>query len=165
MNGIGGILMVVIVAILVTGGCMNAAAPSPEAVPTAKITPAPLPSQVVVTETPRIELARLQVDQYGLDPTGGDVFEFTGKVSIGSGTYRSVMVIIRYSDGQEYSTDAGGMGGSNATIQPFFIYPGKHYLGQEPERIIQLDGRRYSTDYRYENGTLYWVAFADNILH
>ena len=74
MNSISGIFLVVLAAVLVTGGCMNAAPPSPDTVPTAKIIPPPLPSQVVVSETPRIALARLLVDQYSRDPTGGDVF-------------------------------------------------------------------------------------------
>jgi hypothetical protein len=164
--GTAGFFCIVLAATLVTSGCLQApAGSSTGSIPT--VTPlatAPVLTPVLETALPRVELARLQVDHFGLDPSGGNVYEFTGKVSISSGVYRSVAIIIRYPDGQEYSYDAGGMGGSNATIKPFFLYPGDHYRGQDPQKIIQLDSKRYGTVYRYENGVLAWVVATNTVL-
>ena len=164
--GTAGIFCFVLAAILITSGCLQAPAGSPVvSVPTeTPLAPIPVPTPVLETAVPRIEFARLQVDHFGLDPTAGDVYEFLGKVSIGPGAYNSVKVIVRYNDGQEYSYDAGAMGGSNVTIKPFFLYPGDHYRGQNPQKIIQLDNQRYGTVYRYENGIQVWVATRDNPL-
>jgi hypothetical protein len=75
-----------------------------------------------------------------------------------------VQVILRYPDSQEYAYDAGGMGGSNATVRSFFLYPSDHYRGTNPEKIIALDGKRYATIYRYENGVLAWIATPDSLI-
>ena len=44
---------------------------------------------------------------------------------------------------------------------PSSFTPGSITWARTRRRIIQLDDRRYSTSYRYENGSLYWIAFAD----
>ena len=164
--GTTGIFCIILAATLVTSGCLQApAGSSTVSIPTeTPLATAPVPTPVLETAVPRVELARLQVDQFGLDPSAGNVYEFTGKVSISSGVYRSVVIIIRYPDRQEYSYDAGGMGGSNATIKPFFLHPGDHYRGQNPQQIIQLDNQRYGTVYRYENGMLTWIVTTDTVL-
>jgi len=59
-----------------------------------------------------------------------------------------VPVILRYPDSQEYACDAGGMGGADATLQPFFLFPDDRYKGTNPEKIIAPDGKRYGTEYR-----------------
>jgi hypothetical protein len=117
-----------------------------------------------VTRAPTNEIVRITVDHFGLDPSNGDVYEFTGVVSINGGEYQSVQVILRYPDSQEYAYDAGGMGGSNATVRSFFLYPSDHYMGTNPEKIIALDGKRYATIYRYENGVLAWIATSDSLI-
>jgi hypothetical protein len=75
-----------------------------------------------------------------------------------------VQVILRYPDSQEYVYDAGGMGGANATLKPFFLYPADRYQGTNPEKIVALDGRMYGTVYDYNNGAVDWVAKTDNVV-
>jgi len=92
-------------------------------------------------------------------------YEFVGKVQINNGIYQSVQVILQYPDSQEYSYDVGGMGGSNQTIKEFSLFPADRYKGTNPEKIIALDGKRYATAYKYENGLIAWVATPDNPLN
>jgi hypothetical protein len=56
------------------------------------------------------------------------------------------------------------MGGSNVTLKPFFLYPDNRYMGTNAEKIIALDGKRYDTIYRYEDGVLVWIATADTVV-
>ncbi len=37
-------------------------------------------------------------------------------------------------------------------------------MGTNPDKIIALDGKRYATTYRYENGVISWVAKRENLL-
>jgi hypothetical protein len=85
-------------------------------------------------------------------------------IHVNNGPYQSVQVILRYPDSQEYAYDAGGMGGANATLKPFSLFPADRYKGTNPEKIIVLDGKRYGTEYRYENGVIAWIATADTVL-
>jgi hypothetical protein len=60
--------------------------------------------------------------------------------------------------------DAGGMGGSNATLKPFYLYPDDRYKGRNPEKIISLDGKQYGTKYHTEKMVDYWIANTDNVV-
>jgi hypothetical protein len=85
-------------------------------------------------------------------------------VSVYNGVYDAVRVIIMYADGQHYSYDAGGMGGSNATVKPFYLFPDKRYAGQNPEYYIQLGDTVYSTQYEYGNGGIIRIATSADAL-
>jgi hypothetical protein len=99
-----------------------------------------------------------------MNPATETIYEFVGKVQVNNGPFRSVQVILLYPDSQEYAYDAGGMGGANATLKPFSLFPADRYKGTNPEKIIVLDGKRYGTVYRYENGVIAWIATADTVL-
>ena len=148
--------LLLLTGLAVFSGCTATTGPTPQ---TTVITPATL-----ITALPVDEVARIQGDHFGLDPSNGDVYEFTGKVQVNDGVYHSVQVILRYPDGQEYTYNAGGMGGSNVTLKPFFIYPDNRYMGTNPDKIIALDGKRYHTIYRYEDGVLVWIATSDTVV-
>jgi hypothetical protein len=57
------------------------------------------------------------------------------------------------------------MGGANATIKPFYIYPDKRYNGKDFEKIIVLDGKKYGTQYNYDKGAIAWIATTGNSLN
>lgn len=132
--------------------------PTPDIITPVKATPVP------VTQLPASEVARITVEHFGLNPSTESIYEFLGKVQVDAGIYRSVKVVLRYPDMQEYVYDAGGMGGSNATVKPIYLYPDQRYMGTNPEKIIELDGRQYTTIYRYENGVLVWAAMRENAI-
>jgi hypothetical protein len=161
-----GIFLLLILAVSVAfSGCTATTGPTPQR---AVITPeplTPLKTTTPITPLPVGEIARIKVDHFGMDPTTATVYEFVGKVQINNGMYQSVQVILRYPDSQEYSYDVGGMGGSNQTIKEFSLFPADRYKGTNPEKIISLDGKRYATAYRYENGLIAWVATTDNPLN
>jgi hypothetical protein len=156
--------LLLLTGLAVFSGCTATTGPTPQ---TTVMTPepvTPLTPATLITALPVDEVARIQVDHFGLDPSNGDVYEFTGKVQVNDGVYHSVQVILRYPDGQEYTYNAGGMGGSNVTLKPFFIYPDNRYMGTNPDKIIALDGKRYHTIYRYEDGVLVWIATSDTVV-
>jgi len=161
-----GILLLLILAVLVAfSGCTATTGPTPQS---SVITPDPLTPVKTTTPTtplPVGEIARIKVGHFGMDPTTATVYEFVGKVQINNGIYQSVQVILQYPDSQEYSYDVGGMGGSNQTIKEFSLFPADRYKGTNPEKIIALDGKRYATAYKYENGLIAWVATPDNPLN
>lgn len=162
------ILHVPIILLLVTGlvafsGC-TATGPTP---PATVLTPepvTPLTTATIVTALPVNELARIKVDHFGLNPATENVYEFVGTLHVSGGPYQSVKVILRYPDTQEYVADMGGMGGSNATLKPFSLFPDNHYMGTNPDKIVVLDGKGYSTVYRYDNGDLVWIATAGDLI-
>jgi hypothetical protein len=158
------IILLILAGLVAFSGCTGSPGASPPATVMTPDTITPLTTTTIVTRAPVNEIARITVDHFGLDPSTGDVYEFTGAVLINSGEYQSVQVILRYPDSQEYAYDAGGMGGSNATVRSFFLYPSDHYRGTNPEKIIALDGKRYATIYRYENGVLAWIATPDSLI-
>ena len=156
------ILLILLSGLVAFSGCTATTGPAPEATTMTPDTTTPVRTTTIVTRAPTDEIARITVDHFGLDPSTGDVYEFVGKVQVSNGVYQSVQVILRYPDGQEYAFDAGGMGGSNATIKQFSLFPDDRYNGTNPQKVIALDGKRYGTVYRYENGVLAWVAMSDN---
>jgi hypothetical protein len=87
-----------------------------------------------------------------------------GKVQTREGPYRSVQVLLHYPDNQEYSYDVGGMGGANATIKEFSLFPADRYKGTNPEKIVVLDGTRYGTVYKYEDGLIAWIATPGSVV-
>jgi len=103
-------------------------------------------SAPTITSQPKLSGTQLAsyTGDFGFDPTTGIVYSFKGDVSINSGTYNSVQVIIRYPNSQTYNYDAGPMGGSNPTIKPFFIFPDTRYKNDEPTFYIQLDKNKYT---------------------
>lgn len=139
-------------------GSSNTSARAPVLTPD-PITPVKTTSPV--TPLPAGEIARIRVDHFGMNPTTETIYEFMGTVMVNKAVYQSVQVILRYPDTQEYVSDIGGMGGSNPTVKEFALFPADRYKGINPEKIIVLDGRRYGTVYRYEDGALSWVAMSD----
>ena len=92
-------------------------------------------------------LGSIQSDGYIINDK--DIYYFPGKVSIASGAFSSVKIILRYSDSQEYIFDAGGMGGSNPTVKQFILFPDLRYTGRQPKYYIKADDKEYeaiSTD-------------------
>ena len=154
------ILLLIIAGMAAFPGCTGTTGPAQTPVLTPDtITLVKAPT--LLTPVPAPEIARITVDHFGMNPSTGSIYEFVGMVQVNGGVYRSVKVILRYSDTQEYAYDAGGMGGSNQTIKPFSLFPDDRYKGTNPEKIIVLDGKRYITEYRYENGVLAWIATSD----
>lgn len=156
------LLFLILAGLMASAGCTATTGPSP---PTPVLTPdtiTPVRTTTPVTPLPVNEIARITVGHFGMNPSTESIYEFVGTVQVNDGVYQSVQVILRYPDTQEYTYDAGGMGGSNVTIKPFFLYPSDHYKGTNPGKILALDGKRYATLYRYENGVLAWIATSDN---
>jgi len=154
----GALLLVLVILAAALGGCTATTGPAP---PATILTPepvTPLTPAVTVTPLPSGEIARIKVDHFGMNPSTETVFEFTGSLHVSGGPYRSAQVTLKYPDGQEYPADLGGMGGANATIRSFTLFPADRYKGANPEKIISLDGTQYGTTYRYENGNIFWVA-------
>jgi hypothetical protein len=159
-----GILLLILAGLVAFSGCTGSTGAAP---PTTIMTPdpiTPVKTATLVTRLPVSEIARIQVDHFGMNPSTETVYEFVGKVQVNNGPYQSVQVILRYPDTQEYTYDAGGMGGANATVKPFYLYPADRYKGTNPEKIIALDGKRYGTVYRYEDGIIAWIATTGNLV-
>jgi hypothetical protein len=159
MNSTTACLILLLLAGLVAfSGCASTTGPTP---PATVMTPepiTPLKTTTLITRLPVNEIARIKVDHFGMNPSTETIYEFVGTLQVNDGPYQSVQVILRYPDGQEYAYDLGGMGGSNQTLKPFFLYPADRYKGTNPDKIIVLDGKRYATVYRYENGVIAWIA-------
>jgi hypothetical protein len=157
----GFILLVLLAGLAAFSGCTGTPGASP---PTTVMTPdtiTPLTTATLVTRLPSNEIARIKVDHFGMNPATESIYEFVGRVQVNEGVYQSVQVTLRYPDSQEYAYDVGGMGGSNQTLKPFSLFPANRYQGTNPEKIIVLDGKSYTTVYRYENGAIAWVATTD----
>lgn len=151
-------LLLILAGLVAFSGCIGSTGAAP---PTTVMIPdpiTPVKTATLVTRLPVGEIARIRVDHFGMNPSTETVYEFVGKVQVRNGPYQSVQVILRYPDTQEYVYDVGGMGGANATVKPFYLYPADRYKGTNPEKIIALDGKRYGTVYWYENGSIAWVA-------
>jgi hypothetical protein len=156
------ILLLLIAGLVAFSGCTTTTGPTPQ---TTLMTPEPITpvtTTTLVTPLPVSEIARITVDHFGMNPSTETVYEFVGRVQVNNGPYQSAEVILRYPDTQEYAYDAGGMGGANSTLKPFYLYPADRYKGTNPEKIIVLDGKRYGTVYRYEDGVIAWIATTDN---
>ena len=165
LKTIGIFLLLILAVLVVFCGCTATTGPIPQST---VITPEPLTpvkTTTPITPLPVGEIARIKVDHFGMDPTTATVYELVGQVQINNGMYQSVQVILLYPDSQEYSYDVGGMGGSNQTIREFSLFPADRYKGTNPEKSISLDGKRYATAYKYENGLIAWVATTDNPLN
>ena len=157
-------LLALLAMLVAFSGCTATTGPTPAATVMTPEPITPLTTTTLITPLPVNEVARIKVDHFGLDPSNADVYEFVGTIHVNDGVYQSVKVILRYPDGQEYAYDARGMGGSNVTLKPFFLYPDNRYMGTNPDKIISLDGKRYNTVYRYINGDLVWIAMPDNLI-
>jgi hypothetical protein len=158
------ILFLILAMLAVFSGCTATTGPTPLAT---VITPEPITpvkTTTLVTPLPVSEIARIKVDHFGMNPATESIYEFVGTLQVNKGPYQSVQVILRYPDSQEYAYDMGGMGGSNATLRQFSLFPADRYKGTNPEKIIALDGKRYGTVYRYEDGVLVWIATPDNLV-
>jgi ABC-type Fe3+-hydroxamate transport system substrate-binding protein len=158
------ILLLLIAGLVAFSGCTTMTGPTLQ---TTVLTPEPITpvkTMTLVTPLPVTEIARIRVDYFGMNPSTETVYEFVGKLQVNTGPYQSVQVILRYPDTQEYAYDLGGMGGANATLKPFYLYPDDRYKGTNPEKIIALDGKRYGTVYNYDKGIIAWIATADNLV-
>ena len=158
------ILILILAGTMTFSGCTGTGGPAPQAAVLTPDTITPLRTTTVVTRLPSSEIARITVGHFGMNPATGSIYEFVGTVQVNDGPYRSVQVILRYPDSQEYVYDAGGMGGANATLKPFSLFPDDRYKGTNPAKIIVLDGTRYGTVYRYENGVIAWIATPDDAI-
>lgn len=156
------LLLLILAGLVAFSGCTSTTGPAPQTPVMIPDPITPVKTTLLVTPLPVNEVARITVDHFGMNPSTGTVYEFTGKVQVNNGPYQSVQVILRYPDSQEYAFDAGGMGGANATLKPFYLYPADRYKGTNPEKIIALDGKPYGTVYRYKDGVIAWVATTDN---
>jgi hypothetical protein len=119
-------------------------------------------SGTVITAIPSTELARIQQDLLGVASGTGSLYQFKGKLTTDGGTYKSVRVIMRYPDGQQYVFDAGNMGGASPTVKSFALFPDSSYQGQVAKYFIRLDGNEYATVYQYTDGTIYRIATSDS---
>lgn len=165
MNPIIACLLLVLAAgTIAFAGCTATTGPTPQAPVMTPEPVTPLTTTVPVTPLPAGEIARIRVDHFGLNPSTETVYEFVGSLHVSGGPYRSVQVILKYPDGQEYSCDLGGMGGANATRKSFSLFPADRYKGTNPEKIVFLDGRQYGTVYRYEDGVIFWIASPENLI-
>jgi hypothetical protein len=156
------ILLILLAGLVAFSGCTGTTGPAPQTTLMTPDTITPVRTTTILTRLPVNEIARITVEHFGMNPSSDSIYEFVGKVQVSDRMYRSVQVILRYPDSQEYAYDAGGMGGSNATLKEFSLFPDDRYKGTNPEKIIALDGKRYGTVYRYENGILAWIAMSDN---
>jgi hypothetical protein len=158
------ILLLLLTGLLAFAGCTATTGPTPAATVMTPEPLTPLTTTTPNTPLPVGEVARIKVDHFGMNPATDSIYEFVGKIQVNGGPYQSVLVILRYPDSQEYVYDAGGMGGANATLKPFFLYPADRYKGTNPEKIIDLDGKKYGTVYDYVNGIVVWIAKTDNVV-
>ena len=158
------LLLIILMGLVVFSGCTSTPGATPPKTAMVPDTITPVKTTTVITPLPVNEIARIRVDHFGMNPATGTIYEFVGKIQVNNGPYQSVQVILHYPDSQEYAYDAGGMGGANATQKPFSLFPADRYKGTNPEKIIALDGKRYGTEYRYENGVIAWIATADTVL-
>lgn len=156
------IFLLLLAGLLACAGCTATTGPTPTATVMTPEPITPVKTTIPITPLPANEIARIKVDHFGPDPDTGTIYEFKGKVQIREGPYTSVQVLLLYPDKQEYTYDVGGMGGANATIKEFSLFPADRYKGTNPEKIIVLDGMRYGTVYKYEDGLIAWVATPDN---
>jgi len=157
-------LLIVLTGLVASSGCSSSSGTVPKETVMVPDTITPVKTTTLITPLPVNEIARIRVDHFGMNPTTATIYEFVGKVQVNNGPYQSVQVILRYPDSQEYAYDAGGMGGANATLKPFSLFPADRYKGTNPEKIIALDGKRYGTVYRYENGVIAWIATTGTVL-
>jgi len=157
-----GIILIVIAGMAAFSGCTATTGPTPQAAVMTPDTITPVKTPVLVTPLPVGEVARIEVDHFGMNPSTETVYEFVGKIHVNNGPYQSVKVILRYPDTQEYMYDAGGMGGANATQKPFYLYPADRYRGTNPQKIVELDTKRYGTVYNYDNGVISWISRTNN---
>jgi hypothetical protein len=156
------IILLIIAGMAAFSGCTSTTGPTPQAKVLTPDTITPVKTTILITPLPVNEIARIEVDHFGMNPSTETVYEFVGKIHVNDGPYQSVKVILRYPDTQEYPYDAGGMGGANATLKPFYLYPADRYKGTNPEKIVELDGKRYGTVYNYNEGVISWVSRTDN---
>lgn len=157
------IFLLLIAGLVAFSGCTTTTGPTPQSTVMTPDPITPVKTTTLVIPLPVNEVARITVDHFGMNPSTETVYEFVGKVQINKGPYQSVQVILRYPDTQEYAYDTGGMGGANATLKPFSIFPADRYKGTNPEKIIELDGKRYGTVYNYDKGVIAWIATSENL--
>jgi hypothetical protein len=158
------IFLILLAGLLACAGCTATTGPTPAATVLTPEPITPVKATTPITPLPENEIARIKVDHFGLDPDTGTIYEFMGKVQTREGPYRSVQVLLHYPDNQEYSYDVGGMGGANATIKEFSLFPADRYKGTNPEKIVVLDGTRYGTVYKYEDGLIAWIATPGSVV-
>jgi len=156
------ISFILLAGLLACTGCTATTGPTPASIVLTPEPITPVKATTPITPLPENEIARIQVNHFGMDPDTGTIYEFMGKVQTREGPYKSVQVLLLYPDNQEYSYDVGGMGGANATIKDFSLFPADRYKGTNPEKIIVLDGTRYGTVYKYEDGLIAWIATPGN---
>jgi hypothetical protein len=158
------ILLLLVAGLVAFSGCTATTGPTPQATVMTPEPITPVKTTTLITPLPVNEIARIKVDHFGMNPSTDSIYEFIGKIQVSGGPYQSVRVILRYPDSQEYVFDAGGMGGANATVKPFFLYPADRYKGTNPEKIVSLDSKKYGTVYRNENMVDFWIAKTDNLV-
>jgi hypothetical protein len=110
----------------------------------AAITPPPtIVTTAVVTPVPTYEIASIQSEGFGFDPTSSIVYEFNGELRTYAGVFQSVWVILRYPDKDEYPLNLGGMGGANFTKKDVQIVLNARVKNMTPRFFIRLDQTEY----------------------
>jgi hypothetical protein len=152
------LLVLLLAGMAALSGCSGTTGPTPPAIVQIPDPITPVKTTTLITRLPVNEIARIEVDHFGMNPSTGSIYEFVGTLQVSGGPYRSVQVLLRYPDGQEYAYDLGGIGGADQTQKPFSLFPADRYKGTNPEKIVVLDGSQFGTVYRYENGVIAWIA-------
>jgi hypothetical protein len=162
-TGMKYLLFILFILMLIFAAGCTSSAPIPVASPVTTPTPQVIYITVTVTVTPTLqttpkEMAYLQSVDCGLDPSSQTVYHCKGKVSIKNAMYSFVQVILMYPDGQTYSYDVGGMGGSDATLKPFFTYPDNRYIDDTPRFFVKLGDNQFPVTMSGSEGIAYMNA-------
>jgi len=156
------LILILLAGTILAAGCVNTTTGSGSTSQPSVTKPTPPPTVPMVTRSPQRDLADILTEGSGFG--SGSIFQYTGKISVLNNTFQSVRIILSYPDGREYYCDMKGMGGSHASTQPFVIFPADQYKGQGPRYILELDGNRYSTTYRYAEGITHRVATSGSLI-
>ena len=84
------LLLIMIVALVAFSGCTRAPGATPPKTVMVPDTINPVKTTTVITPLPAREIARIRVDQFGMNPATGTIYEFVGKVQVNNGPYQSV---------------------------------------------------------------------------
>jgi len=156
------LVVILLAGTILAAGCIGSTVdPGPTHQPSVT-KPTPQPLSPLVTRSPQRDLADILTDGSGFGSRS--IYQYTGKISVLNNTFPSVRILLRYPDGREYTFDAGAMGGSHASKQPFVIFPDDQYRGQVPQYIVLLDGNRYATTYHYADGITHRVATSGSLI-
>jgi hypothetical protein len=140
---------VMLLAILVTAGCIfgdTTTAPPAPVVGTTKvprITPTPTPEPV--------EMAYLEKMDCSVVEEKVTTYRCIGKVRIPSGGPREVMVMVKYPDNNSFDSGTIAMGGSDPVLKSFYLFPDLRYKNEIATYFVKIDKTLYPVV--MQNGT------------